>query len=85
MGAWIEIFSIINLNRVRVERRTPRWVRGLKLMSGAKLIGKLVSHPTMGAWIEITGVACMHTNRESHPTMGAWIEIYQHLLMWLLF
>ena len=35
-----------------------------------------MSHPTMGAWIEILNLL---TKREtsilSHPTMGAWIEI----------
>ena len=34
-------------------RRTPRWVRGLKFLM--RLLIRLVqlSHPTMGAWIEI--------------------------------
>ena len=41
-------------------------------------MGKL-SHPTMGAWIEIMTIT-MSTNGAvtSHPTMGAWIEI-EHL------
>ena len=35
-----------------------------------------VSHPTMGAWIEIMfGGETGLTLDESHPTMGAWIEI----------
>ena len=36
-----------------------------------------LSHPTMGAWIEILHKSvsvCIAI--ESHPTMGAWIEIY---------
>ena len=35
-----------------------------------------MSHPTMGAWIEIYYIAIqiMQVLR-SHPTMGAWIEI----------
>ena len=34
------------------------------------------SHPTMGAWIEITILALWACKKyRSHPTMGAWIEI----------
>ena len=35
------------------QSRTPRWVRGLKLNLLEWAIQKAVSHPTMGAWIEI--------------------------------
>ena len=36
----------------------------------------LVSHPTMGAWIEIMSEIIEETYQGmSHPTMGAWIEI----------
>ena len=37
----------------------------------------VLSHPTMGAWIEIATqniYKCVYA-RWSHPTMGAWIEI----------
>ena len=35
-----------------------------------------MSHPTMGAWIEIQEVISLGSQFEkSHPTMGAWIEI----------
>ena len=35
-----------------------------------------MSHPTMGAWIEISlAKAIMALMTMSHPTMGAWIEI----------
>ena len=35
-----------------------------------------LSHPTMGAWIEIkTNINNYLTSDSSHPTMGAWIEI----------
>ena len=34
-------------------RRTPRWVRGLKLDRKQFLLKSILSHPTMGAWIEI--------------------------------
>ena len=34
-------------------RRTPRWVRGLKFKVGLTEALSLLSHPTMGAWIEI--------------------------------
>ena len=33
------------------------------------------SHPTMGAWIEITMQLKDMFGLASHPTMGAWIEI----------
>ena len=33
--------------------RTPRWVRGLKFVLPILLKSYLLSHPTMGAWIEI--------------------------------
>ena len=34
-----------------------------------------MSHPTMGARIEITIVSVSGSKITSHPTMGAWIEI----------
>ncbi len=34
--------------------RTPRWVRGLKSFYGRTVSKDLLSHPTMGAWIEIS-------------------------------
>ena len=35
-----------------------------------------MSHPTMGAWIEIFNNSSEHLGvNVSHPTMGAWIEI----------
>ena len=33
--------------------RTPRWVRGLKFSIAGIADLKPLSHPTMGAWIEI--------------------------------
>ena len=33
--------------------RTPRWVRGLKFLLFPKVLRSFLSHPTMGAWIEI--------------------------------
>ncbi len=35
-----------------------------------------LSHPTMGAWIEIAITLTLLLNTGSHPTMGAWIEIF---------
>ena len=37
------------------ECRTPRWVRGLKFLNLRNFFKSTVSHPTMGAWIEIRG------------------------------
>ena len=34
-----------------------------------------LSHPTMGAWIEIDEWETPSEVYTSHPTMGAWIEI----------
>ena len=53
MGAWIEIFRTFD-NLLIASRRTPRWVRGLKLYLYYTPISMYWSHPTMGAWIEIT-------------------------------
>ena len=52
MGAWIEIKEEVLEASFRF-RRTPRWVRGLKLCISAIYTWKPESHPTMGAWIEI--------------------------------
>ena len=56
--------------------RTPRWVRGLKLKDIAEDPEEELSHPTMGAWIEIKNIKSrFRVALKSHPTMGAWIEI----------
>ena len=52
MGAWIEICVSITLKAINLSR-TPRWVRGLKLLQWAVLLSLVLSHPTMGAWIEM--------------------------------
>ncbi len=52
MGAWIEIF-IHDLDSTEEGSRTPRWVRGLKLVVPLASALGVPSHPTMGAWIEI--------------------------------
>ena len=39
-----------------------------------------MSHPTMGAWIEIQEGKNEEEVSKSHPTMGAWIEISLQLL-----
>ena len=55
--------------------RTPRWVRGLKSNDYYPYNEGTLSHPTMGAWIEISVSLYSRTFLSSHPTMGAWIEI----------
>ena len=48
--------------------RTPRWVRGLKYKFVHTDYTGLMSHPTMGAWIEIDDiVACNSLNRRRTP------------------
>ena len=37
-----------------------------------------MSHPTMGAWIEIVPLYYILFILLSHPTMGAWIEILKY-------
>ncbi len=59
-----------------MQSRTPRWVRGLKYPRMQTHRGRIRSHPTMGAWIEIGRVDRSDFQpARSHPTMGAWIEI----------
>ena len=52
MGAWIEIMNCQS-GTYPSSGRTPRWVRGLKLESFVLIELEAMSHPTMGAWIEI--------------------------------
>ena len=57
--------------------RTPRGVRGLK--SFLYQLGErvLTSHPSRGAWIEISISAFIkRAISRSHPSRGAWIEIH---------
>ena len=75
MGAWIEIYKPVDAKPIKA-RRTPRWVRGLKYCLHMPQKIAHLSHPTMGAWIEIiTSPVCIALLTLSHPTMGAWIEI----------
>ena len=36
---------------------------------------RVLSHPSRGAWIEITGTHSRWRHSPSHPSRGAWIEI----------
>ena len=75
MGAWIEIRFLANLS-ISTTGRTPRWVRGLKWEGELYDLVKVLSHPTMGAWIEMNSSTVVGSlPSPSHPTMGAWIEI----------
>ena len=78
MGVWIEI-ELTNTIKLMQMRRTPRWVRGLKYHRYCLFLFLTLSHPTMGAWIEIkTEVNELINGITSHPTMGAWIEMTDH-------
>ena len=55
--------------------RTPHGVRGLKSLSGLGTVDGAKSHPTRGAWIEISHDRGETEVYQSHPTRGAWIEI----------
>ena len=51
-------------------------MRGLKFGVLIAISVIAMSHPTMGAWIEIfITPEFIYKDLESHPTMGAWIEI----------
>ena len=48
----------------------------IEISSFSNLACEPVSHPTMGAWIEmLQSLKYKSTPFSSHPTMGAWIEI----------
>ena len=65
MGAWIEILNTLCQSFLH-QRRTPRWVRGLKLLiAGFMAIENIPSHPTMGAWIEIIGLFAFSSSKIS--------------------
>ena len=51
------------------------WIEISALISFIRI--SLLSHPTMGAWIEILKCRGASGYLESHPTMGAWIEILE--------
>ncbi len=56
--------------------RTPHGVRGLKSRGAMGRGLERLSHPSRGAWIEISSV-CWRAYQDtlSHPSRGAWIEI----------
>ena len=58
--------------------RTPHGVRGLKSRGAMGRGLERLSHPSRGAWIEISSV-CWRAYQDtlSHPSRGAWIEIWR--------
>ena len=69
MGAWIEIFTTSAVILL-TSRRTPRWVRGLKYYTLYNTYMQALSHPTMGAWIEIKGNVQGEASLEVAPHDG---------------
>ena len=63
------------MHQLRLARRTPQGVRGLKWMIRTQHHLLMESHPARGAWIEIAGTLKVYTPVVSHPARGAWIEI----------
>ena len=55
--------------------RTPHGVRGLKFIGISDYEYALRSHPSRGAWIEISEPCKEVSCTSSHPSRGAWIEI----------
>ena len=60
--------------------RTPRGVRGLKFCCSHGQGGRVGSHPSRGAWIEMFNAPSTIDSyyTASHPSRGAWIEIAQY-------
>ena len=56
--------------------RTPHGVRGLKYGGMKHAAMPLASHPSRGAWIEMTVKGQFNGIYGSHPSRGAWIEIW---------
>ena len=55
--------------------RTPHRVRELKLHGHKKVKGKLLSHPSQGAGVEIAAAPAGRRAEQSHPSQGAGVEI----------
>ena len=55
----------------------------IEILDKACKVADATSHPTMGAWIEITYALFFYAVfLGSHPTMGAWIEISNPISGW---
>ena len=64
--------------------RTPRWVRGLKLLLGFRRLLPLSSRtPRWVRGLKFCLASTMLEYLSSHPTMGAWIEICLSYLYFL--
>ena len=78
MGAWIEI-DVLNDTLSPFVGRTPRWVRGLKLVKHN--LQAPCPHGRTPRWVrglKFFGDTNPSTCLKSHPTMGAWIEIQNY-------
>ena len=83
MGAWIEIYGIMNeLVGVCVAPHDGCVDWNCELIRQFTI--REWSHPTMGAWIEIITIKTSAISSLSHPTMGAWIEIIVKVMSALL-
>ena len=65
-----------------IKSRTPRWVRGLKYRLYFLYDSALLSHPTMGAWIEI----CFHNrhNYKYYRRTPRWVRGLKYKLLIVL-
>ena len=57
---------------ISLARRTPRWVRGLKYKRKIDYVVEKMSHPTMGAWIEISVRRVM--SKEEEGRTPRWVR-----------
>ena len=62
----------------RLTGRTPHGVRGLKYPNDETDKQRGESHPSRGAWIEMSDVIQPFSMALSHPSRGAWIEMESH-------
>ena len=67
--------SLLGCTKKEGTGRTPHGVRGLKWFPASLPCSFMPSHPSRGAWIEMTPNNHKACTTESHPSRGAWIEM----------
>ena len=50
----------------------------MKCVKGKAAIGRNVSRPARGAWVEMLSEAAAAKKSKSRPARGAWVEILHH-------
>ena len=73
MGAWIEIFLILNM--APVDMSLPSWERGLKYKSYKAILNAELSLPSWERGLKSIFRSGLRSRRLVAPLVGAWIEI----------